>query len=156
MDINDTEHEEPIEPLQDPWEGMDVANNPPPKKKTSFMYAELHGADFSGCDLSGCDFTYAKLAGANFQNAILTNTVFMYADLQHASFVGAKFKVNDMEFVFGTDNSITRPPPFRVIDDSERLKSFTGSIVEPRFDESQAIKFDKFKFSKSKTKREKK
>ena len=155
MDINDRNDEGPIEPEMDLWEGMDVVENPP-EKKTSFMYAELNGADFSGCDLSDCDFTYAKLAGANFQNAILANTVFRYADLQNASFVGAKFKVNDMEFVFGKDNSIMRPPPFRVIDDSQRLNSFTGSIVEPRFDESQAIKFDEFKFPKSSTKRKQK
>lgn len=109
------------ESFQDPWEGMDVVDSRP-EKRTSFAYAELNGADFSGCDLSDCDFAYAKLVGANFQNAILINTIFMYADLQNASFVGAKFKVNDMEFVIGKDNSIMRPPPFRVVDDSQRLE----------------------------------
>ena len=96
MDINDRNDEGPIEPFQDPWEGMDVVDNPP-EKKTSFMYAELNGADFSGCDLSNCDFAYASLAGANFHNAILSNTSFMYADLKNASFVGAKFTVNDTD-----------------------------------------------------------
>lgn len=109
------------ESCQDPWEGMDVVDSRP-EKRTSFAYAELNGADFSGCDLTDCDFAYAKLVGANFQNATLANTLFMYADLTNASFVGAKFKVNDMEFIFGKDNSIMRTPPGRVIDDSGRLK----------------------------------
>lgn len=77
------------ETLQDPWEGMSVLDAPPvfaTLRHTCWRYARLQGANFTGKDLTGADFSYADLSGAIFVGAVLTGTTFQYATLRGAIF----------------------------------------------------------------------
>lgn len=57
---------------------------------SSFVGANLAGANFSGAYLAGVDFTNANLAGANLSNANLYGAVLTGANLAGANMTGAK------------------------------------------------------------------
>lgn len=60
--------------------------------KSSFRFANLTNADFSGASMSGSDFSFSQLGNAHFTNAFLTKSNFMGAELSEVDFQYASLK----------------------------------------------------------------
>ncbi|MCC8251064.1 pentapeptide repeat-containing protein [Saccharothrix luteola] len=63
---------------------------------TSWLRAQLVGADFSGADLEGAQFVQAELGNSRFVGANLGNAVFVGTSLAHADLSGASLRGVDL------------------------------------------------------------
>ncbi|MCI1273815.1 MAG: pentapeptide repeat-containing protein [Clostridiaceae bacterium] len=77
----------------------------------NFTNTDLEGADLSGANLTGANFTHADLEEVNLKGANLTNAIFYHADLEEAdmkgaNITGANFKQAELEYAIWSDGRV--------------------------------------------------